>query len=491
MSWQKHAKVTVEIASITGDMGLEAAFWQPDAHGSLWQPAAPDPASVGYAEWVEDLQTDAKANWETLPWFSVHCDQQSISCSTGFEPYGWNAEPGTLQANLIDPKVIYFPLGPIGELDDIGIDTPIRVKVEELATHKTRILWAGLIRQIVHRHSVDGAHLTTITGSEVTQIYGRTNPAALTTPAPQNTYTGRAKDIHDRSDMPNLFPYPTIHPILDPDGSIHPADDLHENVWQEMAHMHNVHGMITIESKYPVRLAASYITNLGTPRVMGSPPYSYAPDVRELQIIQVRPYCSDPMNGAPTITAPLAISPTAFDLTHSLDGLANDIDLAVVGAEGSGRHFTDQTSIDQWGRHTYTRHDLKLIDVGGSGGALQTLGDRMLTRAKDSVYSLETLEFPCRSPRDLRALVGFPVYTLNTGTQMYWRQTGALCAPGESWCIVWESPAFTAYLNIGTVTHEIAPEVWNVRVAGELRNINATVNVIAPIPATQRQEVSV
>lgn len=490
MGWQDYATVTVEIASVSGmpSGGEHAGYWQPDAHGSLWQPPAPDVAAAGYAEWSPDVVRDPHSDWETLPWFVVKCDQSQIDTSTGFAPYEWNASPGSMTCVLWDASIQYSPIGPTGLLDDIGIDTPIRIKATGpgipwlTSGSPFTILWAGMIRQIVHRVSPNGQHVTTISASEAVEVYGRTNPVALTTSRPVEQVTPRLNAIHDRSDRPLALPYPTTY-YIPQKGLQHPVDDLHDNVWQELCAAMNVHGAVTAQLTYPRNVT----TNTNGQPLKGSPMATAIDPIWALRTqqtypihswVQVRPYCSDTLVGK-TVKAISAIAPTELSITHNLDGVANDLDLAIANLDGSAQNFKDQASIDHWGRHTYTRHDLKLNPASGPPN-LTILGADMLTRTKDAVYAIDNMTFPVTCPRDLLCLVGGGVYNVQSGSDWF-RNNTEVCAPGEVWFLVWDNPAVTAYLMLTSVAHSISRNEWTVTLSAELQSVNNVPGTL-PVP---------
>lgn len=497
----EHATVTLEIASVSALGGLEGAFWQPDGHGSLWQAdGSPDPTAAGYGEWLPDITSDPHKDWESLPWWPVECDQQVISTTTGFAPYEWNADPGTMSVTLWDPKVIYSPIGPVGLLDDIGIDTPIRVKVTGpgkpwTAARPFTILWAGLIRRVVHSITVDGQQVTTINASEAIEIYGRVNPVALTVPAPMQDLKGRTLAIHNRSDKPASIPDPDTSANLRTEGQgtqFHPADDLHDNVWQEMAHAINVHGLVAGQLLYPYTMQTTGAADppiVGTPRATAIDPIYRTTDgwYPIAKNVQVRPYCTAETAPGPTY----AISPTSLIVTHSLDGVANLVDLAVAGWANSAKSYSDQVSRDRWGTHTYTRHDLKLVQ---DATFRDQLGADILARVKQAVYSVEGLEFPVTNERDLTCLVGAPVYAYAIAdpgnTYKQWlRANGSVCCPGEWWPLHWSNPSLTAWLLICSVAHNITPTSWTVTVGAEIAGLNDPAYVTWPTPVPKALEL--
>lgn len=488
MTWRDYADVTVEIASLSGlpgASGSDAAYWQPDGHGTLWQPEGAVSGAPGFGEWVEGFISEPHKDWETLPWFSVECDMSVIETSTGFSPGEWNASPGSLSVTLWDAFIQYTPIGPTGLLDDIGIDTPIRIKVTGKglpwsAQYPYTIIWAGLIRRVAHRHTPDGTHITTINAAEMIEVYGRTNPVALASPVPSQNLDDRTKWIHDRSDKPNGFPYPDTTSATA--GAQFAPDDLHDNVWQEMCAVINAAGSVAAQTLYPWLIYQPDATppNIGSPRATALNPVR-APNNLPNQYptyIQVRPYCSVPI-GDESALQYSAIAPGELAITHSLEGVANDIDLAIAGWDGSAKDYIDQPSVDRWGRHTYTRHDLKLTQ---SATARDALGAAILKRSAQAVYSVDALEFPVTTPRDLSALVGVPAYVYDSGLGGYYRVNNKICQPGEVWLLIWREPKIECYLALTSVAHSIDRDNWKVTIAAEMQCVNTMPGPIQPIP---------
>jgi hypothetical protein len=527
--WKDYAKVFVDIASIASTpIGADAGYWQPDGHQTAWQADGALPGDPGYGVWVAGTAPVGGGDWDLISWFPVECDMTSVEFTTGFETFGNHSEPGSLTVNLYDQDMEYTPIGPPGGLDDIGIDTPIRIRVQFLSMFDTTpvspmtkpdvVLWAGYIRRIVHNISIDGQHLTIINASEVIETYGRVNPVA-STDLPDifiDSLALRLDRIHQKTDKPADFPRGESSNRFNKDSSILPTTDLHDNLWQETCMAGDVYGGVTGSGMYPeewVMIYAGYYGNtapLGTPRVYVMDPYadSFNDIPGEsfrtwVASVQVRPYCSDPDRTAftvpcrsvtdnPSSLVPIAVAPTHMAINHALDGVANSIDLAIAGLDGSAQSFVDDASIARWGKHTYTRHDLQITHSTGtpsSGqGHLTKLGNRMLGRLGEAVYSLEGLTFPVDTARDLVTFVGYPTYRSNPTTNK--RTTrNVLCRPGDWWSIHWEAPKLDAYLLICTVNHRIGPFSWECSISGELAQVNGSGPAGLPIPIPAHRDL--
>lgn len=469
--WQDFCEVVLQIAStISGgeNPSPNAGFWQPDAHRTTWQAPGAVPGSPGYGEWAGPSTPDPFQNWESLPWFDVKCDAMGLSSTTGFTPYEWNASPGTLSATLYDPEIIYSPIGPPGALDDIGIDTPIRILVRWTpdSVPVEVALWSGLIRTITHSFEPDGPHISTIAASEATEIYGRTNPPELTTLTGVQTTKARLATIHDRSDRPGALPYPTM---ADGDGLSLVTDNLAQNVWQELCLAVNSNGAVTVTR-----------TEGNTPRAHGIYP---AVDPATLQFAHTIGMECSPADEPPSLKNPnagrwlpddgtgsnwlpdgatpgspgyaewvtydpLVVSPTALSLTLDIGGIANDISVAPEG--GTAATAFDAGSAARWGHHSFTRHDLKMEQPGA-----QTVADRILERLAWAAYHCAALPFPMLGVRDLWAFVG---------------EQNALQA-GDWFHLNWDDPQVVADVLVCQVTHSIEPDSWTVEVTGELHNL--------------------
>lgn len=208
--------------------------------------------------------------------------------------------------------------------------------------------------------------------------------------------------------------------------------------------------------------------------------------------VQVRPYCSDPARTQWTPNAngyqaypedypPIAIAPTHMAINHSLDGVANFIDLAIAGMEGSSRNYIDEGSAERWGKHTYTRHDLEIVNDPYYGPLhLDKLGARYLSRLGQAVYSIENLSFPVSTSRDIVAFVGSPYYSQDSIMNRSMRN--GFCTPGDWWSIHWEEPHLEAYLLLCSVTHSITPASWSVTISGELAQVNGPGPSGLPVP---------
>lgn len=459
MSWQDHATVTVQIGSVSGSpYAATAGWWQPDIHAPKnWMAAGAVPTDPGYGVWIADVTTDPSQNWDTIPWFDVHCDQMAIDTSAGLSPYEWNANSGSLTVSLYDDAILYTPYGPPGDLDDIGIDTPIRIKVEftSMGTAFTQVLWAGFIRSISHAISVGGLHTTTIRASDIIEMYGRTNPLALTTNAPIELLTQRVARIHGRADRPYMFPAPLI-----PSGETWylQADDLSENVWSEMCLAINSGALmatVTIYGRTP-RLTA---TSVAVPTSGG-----FYDQMRRLTISR---NCTRP-EGPANVTEPVSVSPTSMSLNHSLDGLANVVSIAVAdGPPGSAATASDSASITAYGEHSYTRHDLKIIN-GHTPPYEPMVADRVLARLADGTYRLDALTFPISTVRDLAVLVGQRDLGIPTGGGYF------LMQPGLWLTLAWDEPTVNGRLMVTGVEHHLTADSWECTLSGELHQVTTS-----------------
>lgn len=460
-TWQDFATVDVEISSLSGSSTPgNSGWWQPDNHAPrYWLADTVTEADSGYGVWIADTVPD-NGQWNTLPWYKVHCDVMTIESSTGLEPYEWNSSSGSMTIGLWDKAIIYTPFGPVGVLDDLGIDSLIRIVVTYFsytsagATKPTkqwrRAIWSGFVRSIRHAISPSGTHSTTILASDIIEMYGRSNPPALPSPLPAANAVQRVRDIHNRADRPTMFPFPQMNT---PFNSYYlQPDNLADNVWTELCLAANSVGTVTTVDHWK-DTPQIFCRDTDVPTDTVQAPY------KRMDQLRIAETCSDP-KGPIVMADIIRIAPTSMSLNNDLSGLANYVDLAAVG--GTAYIREDTASEGRFGKHSFTRHDL-ILNVPADADAI---AQRVLRRLGDGTYRCDSLTFPVISTRDLIALVG---QAENPSPNI---EGTPLMAPGRWVTLEWTTPKVNARMFVTSVSHSITPDEWNVTISGELRSVS-------------------
>lgn len=502
--WSDHVALRLEIASVGGTGPGSPSKWSApsDAYKSRWTPAPTD-AGGEPGKWLQtiDIRTATWTDWSTIPWVDILCEAMSANCAQGWSPFAWNASPNSASFVLVDPAQDYLPYGPDGKDLDIGFDLPIRLVADWHDSQGGIVtVWAGLVRTVVWSATPGGERRATIRATEISEVYGRTDPPDEgAVQVPDQTLAARLAALHNISDMPNLFPQPVASPPYDlgpnrtggPDQWTPPtawsslknwtsapgwsceSAALNQNVWSDICHWINAHGLVSVTLNYPIGLNDSNNgVTFHTPRVRGAVPlpvrYPHQPN------LVIADTCSDP-DGYPwtsdiTASPTIRISPKELRIESSQADIDNIISIAFAGTTDNQATLTNQASVDAYGRHTYGRNDLKLQYQSPNAtprDAAEGVAWRLGLRSSMARDKLETLEFPVSTRRDLQALVGHKRRSQDSDVHpsygMYVMQ------PTRAAVLEWVDPAMADHaLLVTKVEHSISPTSWTTKLGCEM-----------------------